>query len=239
MGSIARFFKFLAESWNWVLKNFHQYRGSYVAFLLIGFFASIPWESVGLEPHSLPEIVSSLIAGLLSLVVIVNVVLIEKSRYKHRPKEELLYSVPTYLIYSLYSTLIILAGPGIILFIAGLLHLPQQAMIALAFLAGIVVGIYVAMVSLAAVLIDNDSVNYFKLSYRMARQDWVMVFCFGVLALLLEMPALVFDLIPDWRVVAGFNLLYSFFDAVATIVVTVASVRIFYYLKHQLNDQSQ
>ena len=166
-------------------------------------------------------------------------ILIEKSRYKHREKEQLLYSVPTYLVYSLYSVLTILIGPGLVLLIGGMIHLPQSVILGLAVLVGLIVAIFVAMVALASVLIDNDSINYFKLSYRMARQDVLLIICFGVLSLLVELPSFAFDQIPDWRFVVSFNLLYAFFDAVAMIALTVTSVRIFYYLKHQLNDQSQ
>lgn len=239
MGSIARFFKFLKESWQLVLKNFRVYLASYIAFFFVDVMASIPWQAFGFPEQSAPEIVFSLCVGIASLVIIVNVILIEKSRYKHREKEQLLYSVPTYLVYSLYSVLTILIGPGLVLLIGGMIHLPQSVILGLAVLVGLIVAIFVAMVALASVLIDNDSINYFKLSYRMARQDMLLIICFGVLSLLVELPSFAFDQIPDWRFVVSFNLLYAFFDAAAMIALTVTSVRIFYYLKHQLNDQSQ
>ncbi|QDK41274.1 hypothetical protein DOM21_07350 [Bacteriovorax stolpii] len=239
MGSIARFFKFLKESWQLVLKNFRVYLASYIAFFLVDVLASIPWQAFGFPEQSTPEILFSLLVGISSLVIIVNVILIEKSRYKHREKEQLLYSVPTYLIYSLYSVLIILVGPGAVLLAGSMAGIPQPVMIGLAVLVGLIVAIFVAMVALASVLIDNDSINYFKMSYRMARQDVLLIICFGALSFLVELPSFAFDQIPDWRFVVSFNLLYAFFDAAAMITLTVTSVRIFYYLKHQLNDQSQ
>ncbi len=239
MGSIARFFKFLKESYHLVLKDFRLYLSSYIAFFLVDVLAAIPWQAFGLPDKSFPELALTLIVGIANLVVIVNVILIEKSRYKHREKEELLYSVPTYLVYTLYSALTILVGPGLVLMAAGMLALPQAITIGLAVLVGLIVAIFVAMVPLASVLIDNDSVNYFKTSYRMARQDLLLIICFGSLSLFIELPLFIIDQIPDWRFVLSSNVLYAFFDAVAMITLTVASVRIFYYLKHQLNDQSE
>ena len=240
MSSIKRFIKYLKESSDLVVKNFGVYAGSYVAFFFVNLLAMIPWEGFGYPSGSGPEITMSLIVAILNLIVVVNIILIEKSRIKHREKEQLLYSVPTYLIYTLYSGITMLIGPVLILVSLGAIPgMPKSVMFGVAGLVGIFVAIYVGMVSLASVLIDNDSINYFKVSYRMGRLDPLLIFCFGVLTLLLEAPSLVFELVPDWRFVLGINFLYSFLDAFATIVLIITSVRIFYHLKHQLNDQSE
>lgn len=239
MNTLKRFMKYLKESWSWVLANFKTYLPSYLAFLFVDILSAAPWAAFGYAPGSMPEVLMSLLVGILSLIIIVNVILIEKARVKHREKEQLVYSVPTYLIYTLYSTLIILIGPGIMMMIAGMLQVPNIVMLSSAVIVGLAAALFMAMVPLASVLIDNDSVNYFKLSVKMARENALLIICYGVLTLLIEAPSWAFDLIPDWRFVLSFNLLYAFFDAVAMIVLTITSVRIFYHLKHQLNDQSQ
>lgn len=240
MGSIKRFMKYLKESSEHVLKNFETYLGSYIAFFFVNLLAMIPWKAFESLPGSAPETIVSIIVGILSLIVVVNIILIEKSRIKHREKEQLLYSVPTYLIYTLYSIITMLIGPVLVLFSLGAVHgMPKSVMIGSAAVVGIFVAIYVGMVSLASVLIDNDSVNYFKLSYRMGRLSPFLIFCFGFVTVLLEVPPFIFELASDWRYVLGINFLYAFFDSFASIVLIITSVRIFYHLKHQLNDQSE
>ncbi len=240
MGSVKRYFRYLRESYVIVLKNFTTYLPSYIAFFLIDLLAIFPWEALGYESNSMPETLVSIAVGIFSLITIVNVVLIEKSKAKHREKEELAYAVPTYLIYTLYSTVTFLIAPGIFFLAASALKMPAYATIILVALPGIIGAVCVGMVPLASVLIDNDSINYFKISLRMARLDPVIIFCFGVVSVLIEAPSLAFNYyLTDWVFRTGANILYSIFDAVVMIVVTVASVRLFYHLKHQLNDQSQ
>lgn len=221
MTSIKLFLNFLTVSYQNFLNEFSEYAGSYSAFLIIGFLGCVPWEGLGYESNSFYEIVMQIIVGILSLVVIVNVVLIEKSKHKMVEKEQLVYAAPTYLIYTLYSSLIILAG--LFCFIV----------------PGIIAAIIVGMVPLASILIDNDSVNYFKLSYRMARKDFLMIICFGLTSLLIELPSFAFDLIPDWRIKLGASVVYCFIEAAVLTILTITSVRVFYYLKAALNDQSQ
>ncbi len=221
MTSIKLFLKFLAVSYQKFLREFSEYAGSYSAFLIIGALACVPWEGLGYESNSFYEVMLQIIVGILSLIVIVNVVLIEKAKHKMVEKEQLAYAAPTYLIYTLYSSLIILAG--LFCFIV----------------PGIIAAIFVGMVPLASVLIDNDSVNYFKLSFRMARKDPLMIISFGLASLLIELPSFAFDLIPDWKIRLVSSVVYCFLEAALLTILTITSVRVFYYLKAALNDQSQ
>lgn len=242
MGSIKYFFGCLRDSFKDFKVNFGIYLPSYIGFLIVGLVSCIPWEGLGFSDKSFQEVLASISIGLASLILVTNVVLIEKSRIKNRERERLLYAAPTYLIYTLYSTLIILA------FLAGAAFLPAYqkgimqgatfAMLAnvvtFSFFAipAILAGICVAMVPLASVLIDNDSVNYFKLSFKMARKAPILVFLFATSSLFVETPSLVIDLLgQEWvsRLIAG--ILYSFVDAMIIIVLTKASVAIFYHLK--------
>lgn len=221
MTSIKLFLKFLNESLLKFSREFSEYVGSYIALLFVLVMACIPWEGLGYGANSFYEIMLQIIVGILSLIVIVNVILIEKSKIKMLEKEHLMYAAPTYLIYTLYSSLIILAG--LFCFIV----------------PGIIAAILVGMVPLASILIDNDSVNYFKLSYKMARKDTVMIICFGLASLLIELPSFAIDLIPDWRIRLGVSLVYSIVDAAIITIMTITAVRVFYHLKTRLGDQSQ
>lgn len=220
MASLQLFFSFLAQANREFFHGFSKYIGSYIAFVIIGLIGSIPWQGLGYEANSFYEIVTQITVGILSLIVMVNVILIQKSIVKNLDKEELVYAAPTYLIYTLYSTLIIVAG--LFCFIV----------------PGVIAAVFVGLVPLASVLIDNDSVNYFKLSYRMARKDLWLVICFGIATLLIELPSFAFDMIPDWRFKRTGNVVYSFLDAAIIIVLTVTSVKVFYHLKKALNDPS-
>jgi hypothetical protein len=220
MGSVKLFFSLLMDSFKAFKKEFPEYFGSYLAMLILNLVACYPFEGMGFEQNSFHEIVLQIVVGIMSLIVIVNVILIEKAKARNLDKEELMYAAPTYLIYTLYSTLLILAG--LFCFVV----------------PGIIVAVLVGMVPLASVLIDNDSINYFKISYRMARKDAVLVICFGLATLLFELPSFGLDLIPDWRVKFGANFVYSFFDSAAMVILTITSVRVFYHLKRALNDPS-
>ena len=221
MTGIILFLNFFTEAYQKFIKEFSEYTGSYIAFVLIGLLSSVPWQGLGFEPSSFYEIMLQMIVGILILIVNVNVVLIEKAKFKMVEKDQLFYAAPTYLIYTLYSSLFILAG--LFCFI----------------IPGIIAAIFVAMVPLSSILIDNDSVNYFKLSYRMARKDTLMIICLGIATLFIELPSFVFDFIPDWRLRLGVSLAYSFIDAATLTILTITSVRIFYYLKMALKDQSE
>ncbi|MEA9356323.1 hypothetical protein SHI21_08925 [Bacteriovorax sp. PP10] len=220
MGSVKLFFSLLIDSFKAFKKEFPEYLGSYLAMLILNLVACYPFEGMGFEQNSFHEIVLQIIVGIMSLIVIVNVILIEKSKAKNLDKEELMYAAPTYLIYTLYSTLLILAG--LFCFVV----------------PGIIIAVLVGMVPLASVLIDNDSVNYFKISYRMARKDAVLVICFGLATLIMELPTFGLDLIPNWKVQLGASFVYSFFDSAVMVILTITSVRVFYHLKRALNDPS-
>ena len=218
MRSITLFCEILRVSYKELLKNFWTYMPSYMAFFIVDLISCIPLDAFGYGEDSFYKIALTLIVGVLSLIVVVNVVMIEKSKVMFLPKEPLLYTAPTYLIYTLYVSLAILAG--VFCFV----------------IPGIIIAVLLGMAPLASVLIDNDSVNYFKISYRMARLDPVLIICFGFMSLLIELPSFAFDLIPDWGVKLGFNILYSFFDSAVLVVLTIASVRIFYHLKSEFKE---
>lgn len=220
MDSIKLFGSFFTESIGTFKKEFSVYMGSYLAVLMINFLSLFPWEGMGYGQNSFHEIVLQIFVGILSLIAVVNIVLIEKAKAKNLEKEALVYAAPTYLIYTLYSSLLILAG--LFCFVV----------------PGLIIGVLVAMVPLASVLIDNDSINYFKISYRMARKDAWLVICFGLASLIMEAPSFGLDLIPDWRIKLGAGFVYSFIDSAVLVIVTMTSVKVFYHLKKALNDPS-
>jgi hypothetical protein len=212
MDSVKLFNFFLAQSWGEFKADFPRYRGSYMAFLAIGFMSSFPWTGLGFGENSAYEITTSIAAGILALVVIVNVILVEKAKIKYAVKEELLYAAPTYLVYTLYSTLLILIG--LFCFI----------------IPGIILGVLLFLAPIASVLSEEEGVGYLTKSYKMAMKDKWLVTTLGAVTLLIEVPTFLFDWIPNWHIQLGVNLLYSFVDAAVLSIVTLTSVKVFYHL---------
>ncbi|MBC7430159.1 MAG: hypothetical protein H7336_16215 [Bacteriovorax sp.] len=220
MNSIKLYGRFFKESYQETVKNFNVYAVCFIFFILADFFASIPWTGLGYEDNSFYSIIMNVLVGLANLIIVVQVILIEKSRIKGSDKEKLLYAAPTYLIYTIYYSILMLIG------------------LACFIVPGIILGVALAMVPLAAVLIDNDSINYFKVSWKMAKKDSVLIVFFVLSSIVTELVGLGLDFIPDWRVKLGVNVVYSFIDALVMIVITKVSVKIFYHLKAVLNDPS-
>lgn len=244
MKSIGLFFKFIIEALKDFKLNFGMYLPVYISFLLINFLMLIPWEFFGYQDKSGPEIIIAIIAGLLSLVCVTNVILIEKSRMKMREKEKLLYAAPTYLIYTLYSSLIILVFFSTFFLLpktdanalqgASLSAILVYLKFAVAAIPAILAGVCVAMLPLASVLIDNDNANYFKLSLKLARKSPALVFLMGASSIFIEVPSVAIDLLPNLIAQTAAGFVYAFFDGILIIVLTKASVAIFYYLKKQI-----
>ncbi len=249
MGSIKNFFHFVINSFRETKENFGVYVPTYIAFLIVNFIGAIPWETLGFGEKSFAEIVTSIVIGLTSLVLVTNIILIEKSRIKVREKERLLYAAPTYLIYTLYSSLIILLCLSFVMLFPSsktgitmgdpLAILTMLAKFLVVSVPAIIAAVCVAMVPLASVLIDNDSVNYFKLSFKMAKKAPFLIFLFGASSLLIEVPSVAIDFFAqDWLMKLILGCGYAFIDSFIIIVLTKASVAIFYHLKKQTIGES-
>lgn len=237
MASVKFFFTALAESFLDFKNNFARYAGVYIAFLIMNVLAAIPWEGLGVEENSVYEILINIAVGLISLVIVTNIILIEKSLIKQREKEKLIYAAPTYLIYTLYSSLIILASFVFLMFFPkseqGMaLDAVFFAKVIVVAIPALVAGVCVAMVPTASVLIDNDNANYFKISFKMAKKAPLLIFLVAASALFIELPSVAIEwFASDWIVKLIINLVYAFIDSVVIIVVTKTSVSVFYHLK--------
>jgi hypothetical protein len=215
--SIHLYGTFLKESYGELIQKFSLYFNCYITFVLVDFLGSIPWEAMGYGDNSFYSILMSMVVGILNLVIIVEVILIEKSKLMQREKEKLLFAAPTYLIYTLYYS---------ILFVLGLLCF---------LIPGIIIAVMLAMVPLASVLLEDNDINYFKLSYQMAKKDLLLMIIFVFSSLLIELVSTGLAFIPDWRIQLGAKLSYSFLDGLLMIILTMASVKVFYHFKSSLS----
>jgi hypothetical protein len=182
--------------------------------VIIDLIASFPWAGLGFGGNSFISIMTSVFVGILNLIVVVQVILIEKSRLKRSEKESLLYAAPTYLIYTIYYSLLVLLG--VVCFI----------------IPGIILAVVLSMVPIATILIDDEKVNFFKISYQMTKKNPSLIITFVITSVFLELISAAFEFIGNWQIKLGVDIAYSFVDAFLLIIVTMASVKTFYYLKN-------
>ncbi len=220
------------------LKSAHQlfsteygkYNKSFLSLIFIGLISAIPFRYFGVHLAGLDE-VTEIVGSFISLIFIVNIIMLEKARFYKREKEKLIYSAPTFLIYTFYSTLLMAVGPIIILAVTKLFSLPQYLQMILAGIPGLIVGLLVAFVPYASVLIDNDSVNYFKISFRMTTGNWGLTFLVFISALALEAFPLLFELLPNPLVKALGMGVFAFLNAYLYVLFSIGFVKIFFAIK--------
>ncbi len=223
MKEFKLFFDWGIESLKEVLSQFEVYKRSFWFILILGIMSCIPWQAMGFEDNSLPEIVNSIVIAITSLVLVVNVILIEKKNILGRPKEKLLYSAPTYLIYTFYSSLLFLIPSFIIFSLTNSWYV--------VFVPAVLIGVCLVMVPVCSVCIDNDDVNYFKFSLGIVRRKPFLLLLFFVFTTLLEIIPFAFDLISFSYLKLGMTLIYSVLETMLIIILTKISVKIFYRVK--------
>jgi hypothetical protein len=230
MNAINVFLHALKSAHQLFKSEYARYNKSFLSLVVIGFISAIPFKFFGVHLAGLDE-VTEIIGSFISLIFIVNIIMIEKARFYKRDKEKLLYSAPTFLIYTFYSTLLMAAGPIIVLGITKFLALPYFLQMALAGIPGVVVGLLVSFVPYASVLIDNDSVNYFKISFRMTTGNWGLAFLVFFSALALEILPLIFELIQNPLLKSVSLFLFAFVNAYFYVIFSISFVKIFFAIK--------
>jgi hypothetical protein len=165
----------------------------------------------GVAPESNVFIFLTIAATLGTFIILSQVVLIQKK--SHGGTGELKYFVPTFLLYNLYYSF---------LFFVGLLFL---------IVPGFYVLIFFSMVPFVAVLDDECQGSFFKESKLLVKKNVGLVAWASVTTLLVEFSALLVSPIQDQTIKAVANFLVSVPDAFITLVMTVATVKIYYYLK--------
>lgn len=230
MNAINVFFHALKSANQLFKTEYARYNKSFLSLVFIGFISAIPFRYFGVHLAGLDE-VTEIIGSFISLFFIVNIIMIEKARFYKREKEKLIYSAPTFLIYTFYSTLLMAAGPIIVLGVTKFLSLPQYLQMTLAGIPGVIVGLLVAFVPYASVLIDNDSVNYFKISFRMTTGNWGLAFLVFFSALALEVLPLVFELIENPLIKSACLFLFAFLNAYLYVIFSIGFVKIFFAIK--------
>ncbi len=220
MKEFKQFGYFVADSIKELFANFKEYKFTFFVLLFLEILSCTPWESMGFESNSLPEIINSIIIALASLVVVVNIVLIDKKITLGGPKEKLLYAAPTYLIYTFYSS--------ILFFVPLVLFFGLTNSYVLAFIPGIFIGVCLAMVPVSSICINNDGVNYFKHSLKLVRRTPLLIFSFFSFSILLELAPLSFNLIVNSSIRLGVSVIWSIIETFLIVILAKVSVKIFF-----------
>jgi hypothetical protein len=241
MKSFSLFAHFVKESSAEVFVNKHVYLTAFVALVLLGNTETL-WPILGVPAESTTSIVLSVVTALLTFVVLAQIVLIQKK--KHGGSGELSFIVPTFLLYNIYYTAVFFAA---LVIPVSLFYFPFVAfklnthlagliafyvLVALSVIGAFFMNILFFMVPLIAVLDDEVARKFFKESSNLTRKNFKLVAWIAIVSLLVEFSFLAFSFIQEPLMKALATFAYSIPDAYFTLVLTVAMVKIFYYLKN-------
>lgn len=210
MKNLRLFWHFAKESSAEVVANIRVYFSAFLALVFLGNTDTI-YPLLGVSEESTIYIVLTVIATLLIFIVLSQVVLIQKR--KHGGTGALSFFVPTFLLYNLYYSFLFFLG--LLLFIV----------------PGLYVLVFFSMVPFIAVLDDEIDGKFFKRSRELVKKNIGLVAWASFFNLLVEFSALLFSPIQDPTVKGVLNFLFSIPDAFITLVLTIAMVKIYYYLK--------
>jgi hypothetical protein len=125
--------------------------------------------------------------------------------------EKLIYVLVPFLLYSFYYSMLLMLG--LILFI----------------IPGFLVMIYFSQAPLVAALAPMKE-SYFKKSISLVKKNVVLVVWISFTSFFLEFTSLIFAPIADQKIRWTLTAIFSLPDSLLTIILTIVSVKIFYYL---------
>lgn len=241
MNSLHEFKHFVTESTLEVMANKHLYTTAFLALVLLSNVESL-LALTGLTSDSASGLFISVAVALLAFVVLAQIVLIQKR--KHGGEGELSFVVPTFLLYNIYYTMVFFA---VLFFPIALLNIPFRALnlnthiagqiafyilVALDVVVAFLISVLFYMVPLIAVCDDEVTRKFFKASRTLVKKNFKLVAWLAFASLFLEFSFLAFSLIQEPVLKAAGSFAYSIPEAFFTIVLTIASVKIFYQLKN-------
>lgn len=210
MNGLKLFWSFVKSATDEVLDNKKAY---FYFFIALIFFSNIEaiYPFLKITQESNLYIILTLISTILVFVVVSQIVLIQKR--KHGGNGELKYFVPTFLLYNLYYSFLFFLGLIFVIF------------------PGFYVLIFFSMVPFVAVLDDEENGSFFKKSRELVKKNIGLVAWASFINLFLELSALLFAPIQNPTLKSVLTFIFSIPDAFFTIIFTIATVKIFYYLK--------
>jgi hypothetical protein len=240
LDGLKLFWSFGKISVHEILDEKSVYLNAFFALIFLDNMETI-YSLLGVSEESGTFIALSVTATLFSFVVLSQVVLIQKR--KKGGTGELKYFVPTFLLYNLYysflflTSLLLLVFPGYYIIFSHF-HAPAIASILLIplFLPGLFFLFYFSMVPFIAVLDDEISGKFFKKSISLVKKKLPLVACTSLAYLAVELAAILITVIQDPMAKIIFKLILSIPDAFFTLVITVITVKVYYYLVNLPNS---
>lgn len=210
MKSFILFWGFAQASVSEILSEKNKYLSAFFTLVFLDNLETICLLS-GLGEESNVFIGVSVLATVLSFIVLSQVVLIQKR--KRGGDGELKYFVPTFLLYNLYYSFTFLIGL-LLLIIPGFYFL-----------------FYFSMAPLVAVLDDTSEGEFFKKSRHLVKKNLPLVVWTSILNLMVDIAALLIIPIqePSLKIVGKF--VFSIPDAFFTVVMMVVTVKVYYFLR--------
>lgn len=234
MKPIKNFLELLGLSHREILMKWGLYSKCFVVLFLLNLTIAIPWGSLDLGIEYAENVVN-FFTLIFSLIVGVNIVLIEKSQFKKKAKETVFYQFPTFLIYTLYSGLIALIAAAIVFGIYSAVVAPGPGILlylgyGIAGVVAFVMGVFFSMSPLNAILIDSDHINYLKESFKMGKSHFGLLFLYTVCTFITELPEFGIYLIDNLFLRLAVGVGYALVDTWFVILVLKLGVKIFYQL---------
>lgn len=210
MSSFALVRSFLESSYSDFKTHKHLFIKSFIVLVVLNALDAIPWELFGGEQNSGPEIFMSLIVGIISVFISVDVINSQVSIIRNKEKERLLYTVPSFFISQILYMLITLAG----------------------FLLLIVPGIaaYILLGLAPLITIVEPNASAFKRSFELTKKNIAAVAILTIGMLVLEFFPYGVSLLPGWELRAVLLVIISYPLALLSFLVVQSTVKLYFHL---------
>lgn len=208
MSSTKLFINFVSVSFDEVRNNISKYLSMFFALVVLTNLEETYKVIGGMEGDG-GSIAIGLVSLVLTFIVTAKIILMHKKNPSS--DEKLIYILVPFLLYSFYYSLFFFLG------------------LVLLILPGLWVLIFLSQAPLIAAL-SPSSENFFKRSIILVKKNVKLVAWVSITSALLEFLSLAFSPIQDPATRWILTAIFSIPDAVLTIVLTIASVKVFYYL---------
>jgi hypothetical protein len=208
MSSTALFINFIKDAIQEVKNDFKKYLSAFLGLIILANLEEA-YKSVGGNEGDGGSIAIGFATIILTFVITAKIILIHK---KNPAKDEkMIYVLVPFLLYSFYYS---------VFFFLGLVCLV---------IPGIWVLIFFSQAPLLAALAPSQE-NFFKKSIKLVKKNIKLVAWVSISSVVLEFFSLAFSPIANQKMRFLLTGIFSFPDAFLTIILTIASVKIFYYL---------
>jgi len=208
MSSTALFFHFVLDSFAEVKNNFSKYLSSFIALVILANLEEL-YKALGGSDGDGGSIAISSATIILTFIVSAKIILMHKK--DAAPNEKMIYVLVPFLLYSFYYSMFFFLG--LLLFV----------------IPGIWVLLFFSQAPLVAALAPSSE-NFFKRSVKLVKKNVKLVAWISISTVVLEFLSLAFSPIADQKVRFILTGIFSFPDAILNIILTIAGVKIFYYL---------